>query len=333
MKKLKNYIETELAKKKIARYKYWTIKDDNGITIVSSDDNPENRSFNEVLDNIIADNVDAEVQVKYGTSDQSARQNPPLFIRINETIEWIEPETDEGDSVTINGVVHKVDKNGNVNINLTTPKPDAPIVETANVDVFRQEMEMQLSGLRQEYELKEEKWKVEMANNMMQQTLKFKEMMLAERETRIADREQTLTQRESDLSDKESEIKEDVKGYLRQVPSALGGVIKEFIKSSVKPSESSLGDAKREKKPVKRTKVKFDIEPETFESEYDEPIENELEQEPVEPEPEIEFESDEQEEIIEYPDHTELISREQPEIEETANSNPTNIEENDEIQS
>ena len=79
MKRVKNYITTDLAKKKIARYKFWSIKDENGITITSSDDDKETRSFSDILDKIISDNVDAEVQVKFGTNEQSSRQNNPLF--------------------------------------------------------------------------------------------------------------------------------------------------------------------------------------------------------------------------------------------------------------
>jgi len=120
MKRTKNYIDTELAKKKVSRYKYWSVKDENGITISSSDEESEdNHNFSELLDRIIADNVDAEIQVKYGTNEASSRNNPPFFIKINESIEWVEPIEE---TVNINGQEHKVDKNGNVNINLSTPE-------------------------------------------------------------------------------------------------------------------------------------------------------------------------------------------------------------------
>jgi hypothetical protein len=262
VKKVKNYIEADLAKRKIARYKYWSIKDENGITIVASDDNPDGQSFGDFLDKIIGDNVDAEVQVKYGTNEQSSRQNPPFFILINQDIEWIDPEQD--DSVRINGIPHKVDKNGNVNINLTTPEQvQTPVIEPANIDTFRQEMEIQLSGLKKEYELKEEKWQIDMTNKLMEQTLKFKEMMLAERESRIVEREAIISQKESELTDKEAEIKEDVKGYLNQVPSVLGGLIKDWVKGSVQ-KKSALGKAepKPGSKEPKRTAVQFEIDEE-----------------------------------------------------------------------
>jgi penicillin-insensitive murein endopeptidase len=48
MKKTKNYIDPDLAKRKIARYRYWSIKDDNGITIVTAEDEGENISSNPI---------------------------------------------------------------------------------------------------------------------------------------------------------------------------------------------------------------------------------------------------------------------------------------------
>jgi hypothetical protein len=256
MKKVKNYIDHELAKKKIARYKYWSVKDEAGITICTSDENnPDKKSFEEVLKQIMKDNVDAEIQVRYGTSDQSSRQNPPLFIKINEKIEWVEPEED---TVSINGVPHKVDKNGNVNINLRTPSvPEQPKVEKAvPIDTFRQEIDMRLDGIRREYEIKEEKWKIEMQNKLMEQTLKFRELMLADRENKLREREQSITDKENKLAEKENEIKEDVVGYLKQVPSALGTIIKEFTKSK----KDGLGKSKEEKPQPVRKAAEFTIE-------------------------------------------------------------------------
>lgn len=267
MKKVKNYILSELAKKKIERYKYWCIKDENGISICSSEDNnPENKSFGEYLDKIILDNVDVEVQIKYGTNEQSSRQNPPFFIKINDSIEWVDPEQDE--SVTINGVPHKVDKNGHVNINLTQPSPAVPIqkieepkVETDYMGIFRQEMDMQLSGIRKEYELKEEKWKVDMGNQLMEQNIKFREMMLSERENRLSEKEQYLTQQEAQLDEKEKDIQDGVKSYMRQIPNALGSLVKEFIKGS-DDKEESLGSTEKaeQKPPRKRNPVRFDYQ-------------------------------------------------------------------------
>ena len=261
MKRTKNYIESELAKKKTARYKYWSIKDENGITILSSDDENDNRSFDEVLDKIIADNVDAEVQVKYGTNEQSSRNNPPYFIRINEEIEWVEAEEE---TINVNGVPHKLDKNGNVSINLNTPVPtEQPKVEKAvPIDTFRQEMEIQLNGIRREHELKEEKMLQEMQNKIMEQNLGFKEMMLGEREARILEREQACTQQENHIEEKKKEIQDDVKGYLKQIPKALGGLIKEFAKDSTKKKSTGLGSAEEKTKEKKRKKVQFSFDEE-----------------------------------------------------------------------
>lgn len=273
MRKVKNYIESDLAKRKITRYKYWSIKDENGITIVSSDDNPEGKSFSELLDKIISDNVDVEVQVKYGTNEQSSRQNPPMFIRINQDIEWIDPVEEEPEEVRINGVAHKVDKNGNVNINLATPiqSESEPKVETANIDYFRQEMEMQLSGIRREHELKEEKMKVDLQNKLFEQTLTFKEMMLKDREAKILEKEQALAAQEALYEQRKQEIQSDLKGYLKQVPTVLGGLVKEFI---LKKDDLPVGEAKTEEpkteKSKPRRKVNFTIEEEPANSKIEE---------------------------------------------------------------
>lgn len=269
MRKVKNYIESDLAKRKITRYKYWSIKDENGITIVSSDDNPEGKSFSELLDKIISDNVDVEVQVKYGTNEQSSRQNPPMFIRINQDIEWIDPVEEEPEEVRINGVAHKVDKNGNVNINLATPvqSESEPKVETANIDYFRQEMEMQLSGIRREHELKEEKMKVDLQNKLFEQTLTFKEMMLKDREAKILEKEQALAAQEALYEQRKQEIQSDLKVYLKQVPTVLGGLVKEFI---LKKDDLPVGEAKTEEPKTEeskpRRKVNFTIEEEPEEA-------------------------------------------------------------------
>lgn len=312
MKKVKNYIDSDLAKKKIARYKYWNIKDENGITIVSSDDNPNNQTFEEVLDNIIRDNVDAEVQVRFGTSDQSSRQNTPLFIRINESIEWIEPEEELDETVKVNGVPHKVDKNGNVNINLNTPEPTyhaQPKIENGNIDFFRQEMEMQLQGIRREHELKEEKMQLDMQNKLLEQTLKFKEMMLADRENKVAEREQSIAQKEAQLEEKEKELQGDVKGYVKQIVPALGGLAKDFLLSDKSKGLSGTEkDKEKEEKPPKpRRKVNFCINnDEEEEPQTDEELESEIAQ----------YEQQEVEEV---------------EHEEIENTNPKNTEENEDL--
>jgi hypothetical protein len=299
MKRVKNYIAADLAKKKIARYKYWSIKDENGITICSQEDNNEEKlDFSQMLDKIISDNVDVEVQIKYGSNEQSSRHNPPMFIKVNEEIEWVEPVEEE--SVTINGVAHKVDKNGNVNINFTQPELQQqsftqPQIETAQIDTFRQEMDLQLNGLKKEYELREEKWQMEMQNKLMEQTIKFKEMMLTERESRIADKEQQLAVREAELIEKEQEIKDDVKGYLKQVPSVLGGVVKSFIKNGIQ-SDDDLGEVEKKQRPKRRSRVNFEIEEDEPQQEFEFP-EEELEtdniEEVVEPIKEIEVEENE----------------------------------------
>jgi len=265
MQKVKNYINAELAKKKVTRYKYWSVKDDNGVTINAVDENnPDGKSFSEVLDKIISDGVDAEVQIKYGTNEQSARQNPPFFIKINEEIDWVDPESE--DTVKINGVPHKLDKHGNVNINLTTPAPEPipePRVIQAEPFAFKDELDMQLTGLRNEYELKNEGMKQDMHNKLIEQNIKFKEMLLSERENRLNEREHTLVLAEQSLDEKQREIQDDVKGYLKVIPSALGGMVKDWIKDSAKSPGSGLGSTdKEQEKPRKRSKVKFSIEPE-----------------------------------------------------------------------
>ncbi|TSE10001.1 hypothetical protein [Aquimarina algiphila] len=260
---MKNYIAPDLAKKKIARYKYWNIKDESGISITSSEDSTDGRSFGEVLDNIIADNVDAEVQVKFGTNEQSSRQNAPIFIRVNETIEWVEPEEEE--TIKINGVPHKMDKNGNVNINLSTPNVETPIIESPN-DMMRQEMEIQLEGLRKESELKEQRYQADLHNKLAEQTLKFKEMMLSDREARIAEREHDLAAKEAILDEKEAEMSDGLKGYVKLIPSTLGGVVTEWLKGNPFGNKATgLGTtenkSKRKSKP--RNPVQFSIEKDT----------------------------------------------------------------------
>lgn len=259
MKKVKNYIDPDLAKKKIARYKYWSVKDENGITILSSDDNSDNRSFGEVLDKIFADNVDAEVQIKYGTNEQSSRQNPPFFIQVNEAIEWIEPE--EPETVQINGVPHKLDKNGNVNINLNSPRhsqANDKNIEVAQVDTLRHEMDIQLDGLRRENELNEVRYKAEMQNKLVEQDMKFKEMLLAERESRCSEREHLLAERQAQLESREDEMQSDVKGYVKHIPNALGSMIKDWLKSS--PSQPLSGTKDSPKRKPSRNQVKFSIQ-------------------------------------------------------------------------
>ncbi len=302
MKKVKHYINIELAKKKVARYSYWSIKDENGITICSSEgNNPDGKNFEELLDKITKDNVDAEVQIKYGTNELSARSNPPLFIRINEAIEWIDPEPD--DTVSINGVPHKLDRNGNVNINLTTPEhKEAPKVEFVQMDNFRQEMDMQLSGMRKEYELKEQKWQDDMHNKLTEQNLKFKEMMLAERENRINEKEQNLNFREHEVNQKEEDVRDKVKTVLKQTTPALGSLVMGML-SAFKPNTSpDLGEVKKEvvKEKPKRTKVAFNIQ-------EDEPELAGLEDELIEEEEPI---NEAIEETIDYPLEEEYLIEE-----------------------
>ncbi|MEW7279727.1 hypothetical protein ABW636_14130 [Aquimarina sp. 2201CG1-2-11] len=259
MKKVKNYIAPDLAKKKIARYKYWSIKDENGVTITSSEDAQEGRSFADLLDKIITDNVDAEVQVKFGTNEQSSRQNTPIFIRINEAIEWIEPEEEE--TIKINGVPHKLDKNGNVNINLSTPTIETPIIESPS-DMMRQEMELQLEGLRKEGELKEQRYQADLHNKLAEQTLKFKEMMLQERENRIAEREQDLIARETILEERDKEMSENIKGYAKHIPNVLGGLVKQWLGTSTE-TKATLGKTETPKRERKKVSFEFADEAET----------------------------------------------------------------------
>ena len=275
MKKVKNYIPADLAKRKIQRYKYWSIKDETGITITSSEDGEDGRSFADVLDKIIADNVDAEVQVKFGTNEQSSRQNTPIFIRINQEIEWVEPEEEE--TVKVNGVPHKIDKNGNVNINLTTP--ETQFTEPIQVDTFRQEMEFQLQGLRKEYELKEQKFNADLHNKLFEQTLKFKEMMLTDREGRIAEREQQLAQQEAVFDEKQKEMTDTVKGYAKHVPTVLGSLVKNWLKTgTINSVEKTLGTTAKKTAEPKEVEFEFaeDTDNDATETEIEEVVATEI---------------------------------------------------------
>ncbi|MBL4898802.1 MAG: hypothetical protein JKX76_04025, partial [Colwellia sp.] len=221
-----------------------------------------------------------EVQIKYGTNEQSARQNPPFFIKINEEIDWVEPEAEE--MVKINGVPHKLDKHGNVNINLTTPAPEpAPESKVIQAEpfAFKDELDMQLTGLRNEYELKNEGMKQDMHNKLIEQNIKFKEMLLSERENRLNEREHSLALAEQSMDEKQREIQDDVKGYLKVIPNALGGMVKDWIKHSAKNPEKGLGSTDNpEEKPRKRSKVKFSIEsePQHNQDDLDQEIEEEI---------------------------------------------------------
>lgn len=267
MKKVKNYIAPELAKKKLARYKYWSLKDENGITVCSSEENnPDNKGFAEVLDQIIEDNVDAEVQVKFGTSEQSSRQNIPFFIKINDEIEWVEPE--EPDQIKINGVPHRTDKNGNVNIQLSAmqEQEQRPRVEQAEQITWRDEMEIQLNGIKQESQIKEERLLMEMQNKLQEQHLKFQEMLLFDREARISEREQALAEAEALIEERKKEIREDVSAYVKEIPNALGGLVKSFIKSG--GNKESLGSSTAKPESVKRD-VQYDFDDDEDDEEED----------------------------------------------------------------
>ena len=86
---------------------------------------------------------------------------------------------------------------------------------------------------------------------------------MSERENRLNEREHTLVLAEQSLDEKQREIQDDVKGYLKVIPSALGGMVKDWIKDSAKSPGSGLGSTdKEQEKPRKRSKVKFSIEPE-----------------------------------------------------------------------
>ena len=94
-----------------------------------------------------------------------------------------------------------------------------------------------------------------MQNKLMEQTLKFREMMLAERESRLLEREQSIAHQENNINQKKQEIQSDVASYLKQVPSALGAIIKEFATSK----KDGLGKSK-EKPKKERQAAEFTIE-------------------------------------------------------------------------
>ena len=85
MSEEKYYITIERAKVQIPRYKFWTIRDQQGIIIYRSDE-VDDRSFSEMLDQVIKENVDPEISFKFGTTDNSARHNTPYFIKLNDDI-------------------------------------------------------------------------------------------------------------------------------------------------------------------------------------------------------------------------------------------------------
>ena len=269
MKKVKNYIAPDLAKKKLARYKYWSVKDENGITICSSEENnPDDKGFGEILDKIIEDNVDAEVQVKFGTSEQSSRQNAPFFIKVNEDIEWIEPEEDE--TVHVNGVPHRPDKRGNLNIQFAPPMhEEQPRIEKAEQVSWRDELEIQLSGIKQESKIKEERLMMEMHNKLQEQNLKFQEMLLNDRDARLTEREQAIAEAEAELEAKKKEIRDGVSAYVKEIPNALGGLVREFIKP--KEIKESLGTTEpTPKKEAVHRNVSYDFEEEEEDEDFDE---------------------------------------------------------------
>ncbi len=258
MKQVKNYLDPDVAKRKIARFQFWSIKDESGVIICSAtQNNPGKKSFDEMLEQIVEEDIDAEVQIRYGSNEQSSRNNPPFFIKINDNIEWINPEPDE--KVTVNGIPQKPNRNSNVNINLSTPKAEQP--ETPD---WRNEMEIQLKGLRQEYELKNEQTRLEMQNKILEQTMQFKNMLLEQKENELRQREAGLDEREAELEERITEIQDNLKGYFKEIPSALAGLFRDFIKKDGE-KENGLGGTSGEPKnegAKKRTPVEFRIKQE-----------------------------------------------------------------------
>lgn len=282
MKQVKKYLAPDVAKRKVSRFPFWAIKDENGVVICSaSQNNPEKKSFDEILEQIIDEGIDAEIQVRYGSNEQSSRNNPPFFVKVNDEIEWVNPTQDE--KVNLNGLPQKTDKNGNVNINLSTPSQEHP----TSPPNWRDEMDFQLKGLRQEYELKNEQTKLEMQNKILEQTIQFKNMLLEQKENELKQREEDLDEREAEIEDRISEIQDNLKGYFKEIPSALAGLFRDFIK---KDSDNETGLSGTEDEPKKkRTPVKFRIRKEEEQEEYEDEYEDEIEDDNSEIEDETEY--------------------------------------------
>ena len=253
MKKVKNYITAEMAKKKISKYAFWSIRDQAGIVICDSNREDNKKSFDELIDESFENQVDKEISIKYGTTDNSARHNPPTFIKITEDVEWIDPEPDA--EVSINGVPHKLDKNGNVNINL---KSDNPTIEQIPTDYLREEFDVKLAGLRQESENKEQQIRMEMQNQNELQTIRFREMMVEEKEASILEREQQLEEREEIMKHREDEMAETLTGYMSVGTKALGGLITKWISGNKSEGLGGTKNEEQQKQPP-REETKFDF--------------------------------------------------------------------------
>ena len=259
MKKVKNYIDPEQAKKKLQRYNYWSIKDENGILICSSNENnPDGRSFSEILDKILEDNVDAEIQIRVGPNEHSSRQNHPFFIRVNENIQWVDPEESQG--VSVNGVRQLPDRSGRLNINLQTGDENQKIERAEEYFNVKDLMESRLDGLREENRINEQRLLQEMQNKLSEQNLRFQEMLIQKREEELSKKAQQLEERQAELQKREQQIQQELKSYLKQVPNVLGSLLKQwFQKESPKDLQGANLENDSSTTPPKQNPVDYTV--------------------------------------------------------------------------
>ncbi len=256
------------AKKRVSRYKYWCIKDEKGTVMFDSEGNDDGRTFDEYLDLILLQNIDKYVQVRCGTNSSSVKNNnTAMFILVKEDEStWIPPEEQ---TVNINGTAHKVDSKGNVNINFPKIEPLQPDrIESATIDVVSQKLELQLQGLRDEHSIKEQSMRLEMENKLALQNLEFQKMLLNQQQKELERREQECYDREQGIFEKEQETQNDLKGYIKHVPSALSGLVKDWMKDSKNEAELS-GTEKPNTEPKKRKKVQFEVNTDNSEENED----------------------------------------------------------------
>jgi len=88
MSEEKYYVTLERAKVQIPRYEFWTIRDQQGVVIYRSDKIGE-KTFAEMLDQVIEDNVDPEISFRFGTTENSSRHNIPHFMKLNENLDMM----------------------------------------------------------------------------------------------------------------------------------------------------------------------------------------------------------------------------------------------------
>ena len=186
MKRIKNYISVDLAKRKVGRYKYWEIRDQDQGIIYRSDD--VDKSFEELLDEIVESNADHEVSVKFGTSDGAARHRSLLFIKINEDVDYVDPPQRE--VVTIGGVPYPIDQNGKVDYK--PPVSEVQQAEHIPLNGFREELQSQLGALQQQNEIDRKQSDFELQMKLEEQRMEFKSMLMDNEMKKLEERERNV---------------------------------------------------------------------------------------------------------------------------------------------